>query len=296
MKAAIFSTQSGSRILGWGKRILPGLIVLFLLIYVYVIAREILLPQIMLPTLPRTIESSTIVLMLFSLCHASYLLGARRALVFFVISAVVSWLFEQVGVATGLIYGPYHYTDQLGAKLGHVPVLIPLAWFMMIYPSYIIANLIVLYRPAGFATRAGPIVWLSLLSAVVMTAWDLPMDPQMSGSGHWVWEQGGAFFGVPLQNFAGWLLTTFTVYLLYRILEPRLGRRTDIQPSTLFASMPVIAYGAVTALYVLHETPEALRLIALFAMGLPTLLAAAQLLGLNRKHEDDLSGEMSHEH
>lgn len=37
------------------------------------------------------------------------------------------------------ISGTYHYPGMLGPKLGAVPVLIPLAWFMMIYPSYLIS-------------------------------------------------------------------------------------------------------------------------------------------------------------
>jgi uncharacterized membrane protein len=35
----------------------------------------------------------------------------------------------------------YHYTDQLGYKfLGLVPLLIPIAWFMLSYPSFIITS------------------------------------------------------------------------------------------------------------------------------------------------------------
>jgi putative membrane protein len=48
-----------------------------------------------------------------------------------------------------------------------------------------------------------------------MTAWDLVMDLVMVKRGHWVWEQGGAWFGIPLQNFWGWWLTSFLVIALY---------------------------------------------------------------------------------
>ena len=65
-----------------------------------------------------------------------------HTLLFFGITVAVSWSYEHVGVETGLIDGAYHYTDALGLKLGLVPIIIPIAWFMMIYPSYILANLI----------------------------------------------------------------------------------------------------------------------------------------------------------
>ena len=109
---------------------------------------------------------------LFAVCHACYTLGWRHTLILFGASAVISWGYEQLGVATGLIYGPYHYSDMLGAKLGHVPVLIPLGWFMMIYPSYIIANLIADGRPTGTRGGVGRVLWLAALSvAVPIIAW-----------------------------------------------------------------------------------------------------------------------------
>jgi uncharacterized membrane protein len=58
-----------------------------------------------------------------------------------VLVCAVSLLFESVGVATGLVYDPYHYTNKLGPLfLGLVPYLIPMAWFMMSYPSFVIAD------------------------------------------------------------------------------------------------------------------------------------------------------------
>jgi putative membrane protein len=39
--------------------------------------------------------------------------------------------------------------------------------------------------------------------------------------GHWVWEVDGAYFGVPLHNYLGWLITTFTLFILYQWLTRR---------------------------------------------------------------------------
>jgi putative membrane protein len=170
-----------------------------------------------------------VMLLLFSLWHASVALGVRLALAFFAITTVTSWIFEEIGVVTGLVYGPYHYTSTLGPWLGSVPVLIPLAWFMLIYPSYVVANLIVDGWPVGTPGGRGHLVRLALVGALVMTAWDLVVDPILTGPtvGAWVWERGGPYYGVPLQNFLGWIATTFTVYLLYRSVE----RRSIPQPA-----------------------------------------------------------------
>ena len=131
------------------------------------------------------------------------MLGWRHTLLFFGITVAVSWSYEHVGVETGLIYGAYHYTDALGLKLGLVPIIIPIAWFMMIYPSYILANLIGSGRQMimreknknnnnNNRTSLAQILWLSFLSAVIMTAWDLVVDPYLSGPTEraWIWENG----------------------------------------------------------------------------------------------------------
>jgi putative membrane protein len=234
-----------------------------------------------LPPLFGDVSRLTVLLMLFSFTHATYALGWRHSLAFFALSAVISWGFEQVGVETGAIYGRYHYTDILGPKLGHVPLLIPLAWFMMIYPSYVIANLIVDGRPTGTRGAARRVVWLAFLSAMVMTAWDLIIDPILSGPAMraWVWEDGGPYFDIPLQNYAGWMLTTFVVYLVYRVIE----HSTELRPlgpvSAPVAALPLLAYGAMMLSNLLAGGgPAALAVIAPFAMGLPLLAAVERLL------------------
>ena len=152
----------------------------------------------------------------FALLHGAVTMGWRRILLLVALTFGISLAFESVGVATGLIYGPYHYTDQLGPKfLGLVPYLIPLAWFMMLYPSFLIAFRLI---PENWQPgRRGLAV--SALGAVVMTAWDLAMDPFMVKAGHWVWDIQGAYFGIPLQNYFGWWLTAFVTLGLFILLS-----------------------------------------------------------------------------
>jgi putative membrane protein len=247
----------------------------FLLLHLYFILADIL-PDGTIPLPAHALHIHTLALLTFSVLHSLYLLGAPRTIALFALGAVISWGFEQAGVATGFVYGPYHYTDKLGFKLGHVPLLIPLAWFMMIYPSYVITSLLAEGRATSARTSLLRSAWLSLLGALVMTGWDLPMDPKMVADGHWVWTEGGPYFGVPLRNFAGWIATTFSVFFAYRALEWRLPAHAA-RAGALVAAMPVIAYGAFALHYVLSAEPAALRVIALYSMGLPVLFAAAKL-------------------
>lgn len=157
---------------------------------------------------------STLLAFGFAILHAAQREGPRRAFLLAILVFLTGLTFESIGVATGWIYGPYHYTDQLGLKfLGLVPFLIPLAWTMMMYPALVIAESL---APRGFS-GGKRWIWVAAVGGVVMTAWDVAMDPMMVFSGNWVWDVPGAYFGVPLQNYWGWWLTTFVALGLYQV-------------------------------------------------------------------------------
>ena len=267
-------------------RVLLATTTILLAVFVYDgVLRPLLGPLLTIPSVPGGLPVMTAVLTAFSLTHAAYSLGWRLAGAFFAITAVVSWAFEQVGVETGAIYGPYSYTDVLGPQLGHVPVLIPLAWFMMIYPSYVITNLIIEARPVSSRAGVGRLLAASALGALVMTAWDLVIDPILSGPDvrAWVWEEGGPYFGIPIQNFVGWIATVFTVFVAYRLVERSWARRPEGSITTAFAFLPLVAYGSMLfANLRLSEAPDALWVIGPMAMGIPLLAAAIRLLGPTR--------------
>jgi uncharacterized membrane protein len=169
----------------------------------------------------------TLLAFTFAIMHSYQNLGWKQAVLLLVLTFAVSLLFECIGVATGWIYGPYYYTSKLGLKfLGLVPLLIPVAWFMMTYPSYVIVRYIVPKIQKAWLWR----LYLATIGALIMTAWDLALDPLMVAGGHWVWEQPGAYFGVPLQNSWGWWLTIFVTFWLFLSLAritPGMAPSTD---------------------------------------------------------------------
>jgi uncharacterized membrane protein len=243
----------------------------------YLILAEAVWTWVRLPMLGNV--GFTLVFVMFALLHCVAIEGARRTAGFFAISAVVSYLMEEMGVRTGLIYGTYHYSDLLGTKLGHVPVIIPLAWFMMIYPSWMVSRALVrgvdTHSLSGLTAQAAVAAW-------VMTAWDVVMDPSMSAAGNWVWEHGGVYFGVPRRNYLGWLLTTFLVYWIVGWLWRGAERKTDA--SRIFEALPVIVYSFFAVRYCTPSRFPALQVVALFAMGMPALVALIQVW-LNRNND-----------
>jgi len=69
-------------------------------------------------------------------------------------------------------------------------------------------------------------------SALAFTAWDLFLDPQMVAWGYWVWEIPGIYFGIPLSNYAGWLLSAALL-------------TTVVRPPHLPVRPLLVIYGAV---------------------------------------------------
>jgi hypothetical protein len=52
--------------------------------------------------------------LVFVVAHGYIALGWRNIIAFSLITVVISFTSEAIGVATGLIFGAYHYTDLLG--------------------------------------------------------------------------------------------------------------------------------------------------------------------------------------
>ncbi|TVQ39851.1 MAG: carotenoid biosynthesis protein [Spirochaetaceae bacterium] len=126
----------------------------------------------------------------------------------------LGWLSEFAGCRTGIPFGPYSYTDVLQPQLGRVPVIIPLAWLMMMPPAWAVAELLVgSARPLLFAATAG----------LAFTAWDLFLDPQMVHWDFWRWHRRGRYFGIPLINFVGWFLVSAAITALIYALLPIAG-------------------------------------------------------------------------
>jgi putative membrane protein len=177
--------------------------------------------------------------------HAALKYGPKDALVFFVIVNVVAFAIENVGTRTGVPFGRYHF--EVGAALPHVgliPIIVGPLWFGMGYFAWIVARALL----DGVARRAGGVVdtfVAPIVAAFVMTQWDLVMDaPESTISRAWEWRDGGADFGVPLSNYAGWLLTSWLFYQIFAMYSR--GREAVETPteSAPFRWAPILFYAS----------------------------------------------------
>jgi putative membrane protein len=142
--------------------------------------------------------------------------AGRRWLPAFAAVYLLSLCSELAGTTVGLPFGPYRYTDGLGVKwLGHVPALIPLSWFFMTLPSYLLASRAL---PPTLGARARTALAVAS-GSLVLLAWDLALDPAMSGvTKYWVWGRDGAYYGMPFLNLVGWYVTGLALAAALRAL------------------------------------------------------------------------------
>jgi putative membrane protein len=153
--------------------------------------------------------------------------AAGDAVRLLVVAGGVGWIAEAVGVATGLPFGEYRYAGSLGPQLLGVPLLVPLAWTMMAYPCLLLGRRLARRRPARIALAAG-----------TLAAWDLFLDPQMVADGHWTWAHPTPALpgvpGIPLTNYAGWVLVALVLTTLLDLALPHApGRRDEPAPALL---------------------------------------------------------------
>jgi uncharacterized membrane protein len=155
-----------------------------------------------------------------SVAHATASRGWRTGVGLLALVAAVAVAFESVGLGTGFPYGTYTYSDALGPTLLGVPLLVPLAWLMMAWPSWVVA--------ARLATTARPRQRRPLrivAAAGVFAAWDVVLDPQMVQAGYWTWAYPSpglpGIDTVPLTNLAGWLLAGLVLMTLLDVLVAR---------------------------------------------------------------------------
>jgi len=153
-------------------------------------------------------------------------LGASKSLFVISLLSVLSVLVEALAVATGHPYGGFRYSDALGYRvLGLVPWSVAFAYLPLLLGS------------AALASRlfGSDWLWFGVGSSAILVGVDLVVDPAAVAGGLWVWEEAGAYFGVPLGNFLGWLLTGFlysTIFLIIVRADLRGNRAVPLEVSS----------------------------------------------------------------
>lgn len=171
--------------------------------------------------------------------YAKRTLGNWHWLAFMVPAVGLSLTSELLGTSTGFPFGHYRYLSGLGYKIaGLVPFTIPLSWFYLGFCAYLLVRAgLNRWRLPTWGVELGAI----LVGAILLMSWDFVLDPAMSQTTipFWVWEQPGAFFGMPYENFLGW----FGTGVVFMTVATFLWRRKPLfMPMARDLNLPLTIY------------------------------------------------------
>jgi len=276
-------------------------IAMWVLLSVYAVARVF---QVLPGRLPMmaVVALHVLPLLVFALIHGAMSYRMHGILIFFAMCLVVGNVFENLGVATGFPFGRYYFTDAMGPKLFQVPILLGLAYVGMGYLSWTLGRVILGYLRTPLV--GAQVITLPLVASFIMVAWDFANDPVWSNINRlWVWQHGGAYFGVPLTNFVGWYFVVYLIYQSFAIYLRERSANDNPMPSgywrwaVIFYALaatgdiiivlpkptPAVVFDPTGTSWNVSGITGACALVSSFAMGAFTLIAWVRLLDQTTK-------------
>ena len=131
-------------------------------------------------------------------------LNSLKRISFFAAIFVSGFFLEWLGVNYGLFFGNYAYGDNLGYKVGGVPLLIGVNWAVLIMSCGAIVDKIKVHYFIK-----------SLLGAALMVLLDFFIELPAPVFDFWKFAGGKA----PIDNYAAWFIISFFMILGYQKLQ-----------------------------------------------------------------------------
>ncbi len=181
-------------------------------------------------------------------------LGAARAVGFAVVGFLIAWISEVSSIHNGVPYGYYYYIeDTRGRELwcAGVPFMDSMSFVFLSYAAFSVALMVVTpaIRNGGIylleTNRVRHSFKVRLLGALFFMYLDIIIDPVALQGHRWFlgriygYPDGGAYFGVPISNFAGWFIVGFVLIWALQLLDRLMLKLqiSDLAPSHRYRYM-----------------------------------------------------------
>jgi uncharacterized membrane protein len=219
-------------------------------------------------------------------------LGGRRTVTFMGCLWPVAWLAEFASTRVGIPFGLYHYTGQTHGRelyVADVPFFTSISFVFLAYAAFCVARL-ALTPLAGRAPR----LRLALGTGVLMMLLDVVIDPLAVRGDRWFlgrifyYPEGGAYFGVPLSNFGGWVLVGTLGVGLYMLVA---GLPAEGRPwPGLALYYAVLAFNLVITLWIEEWVLAGVGVALHAAVGLTLVVWSRRGAGRTRLGRKELQG------
>jgi len=154
------------------------------------------------PMEPKFSFVSSLMVVLFALpCYVGIMksFGKWNGFQIILLMCIFALVLENIAVSTGVPYGKFEYRSFIGQSIGLVPWTVGFAWTPILFGAISLTRSYL---------RSSSCIMSIVSTAVIMTLFDLVLDPGAVSLGFWVWEHSVGFYGVPWTNFFGWLLSS----------------------------------------------------------------------------------------
>lgn len=124
----------------------------------------------------------------------------KRFIGFLAFCFSIGFVAELIGVHTGLLFGSYHYGENLGVKVFEVPIIIGLNWGILVVIG---ASLVERFQMSVY--------FKVLLATTLMVFLDFLMEPIANDLDFWHWRNDQ----IPLYNFVCWFVISLILQYFY---------------------------------------------------------------------------------
>ena len=150
-----------------------------------------------------------LVLLISSLvvCYPVIKNAQSTTIVWCIVTFLLTFFAEVIGVKSGLIFGNYAYGEVLGFKILEVPLIIGINWMLIMLGSISLAQ---------FLTKN--IFVTALLAGLFSVLFDIILEPVAISLGYWQWSS----VSPPFSNYYSWFVIVFILTIFYVKLKVHL--------------------------------------------------------------------------
>ena len=176
---------------------------------------------------------------------------------FFAVLILVTNISENLSINTGFPFGWFTHQPALGPKIFDVPVLVNFGYLAIGYVSICVADLILGKLPPGH--KYFEAISIAAIAGFIAAGWNASLDPLGSTlQKSWLWRDGGGYFGVPITNTMGWLMTMIIAAALGIPILKRGARAVARNGTVIWLYQPPAVLIVQSALLIIgwYQSPE----------------------------------------